>query len=393
MLKKSLIEFIFEAGSIERWNDHIRPSRGFTELDKQAHKMLYAYILSKLSNNINQEKLVRGLIFEFLHRLVLTDIKPPVFHRLTTEKGAQINNWVISSLEDNLKGIKGGFFHSFKEYYQNPDSFKEEKKILESAHYLATKWEFDIIYPSNTSFYGIDKTHREIEAKLDSFSDLPCFRDFMRNENLKGFANLLGQLRFQQRWSKTPRLPATSVMGHMLIVAVLSYFCSLEIGACPARSVNNFFGGLFHDVPEVLTRDIVSPVKNSVEGLDELIKEIEEMQIKEVIYPLIPKEWQEELDYFTRDEFFSKIIQNGEIKKVSSNEINESFNGEEFSPIDGEIIRGCDIFGAYIETYFSHITGVTSPILRDANRDIYKGYKSKTIGGFDFGELFAYFKI
>ncbi len=393
MLKKSLIELIFEAGSIERWNDHIRPSRGFTELDKQAHKMLYAYTLAGLSGNIDKNKLAKGCIFEFLHRLVLTDIKPPVFHRLTELKGDQINNWVIYSLEENLKDIKGNFFEDFKEYYGNPDFCVDEKKILKSAHYLATKWEFDIIYPSNTCFYGIDKTHREIELKLEGFNSLPYFRDFVRNENLKGFTNLLGQLRFQQRWSKTPRLPATSVMGHMLIVAALSYFCSLEIGACESRCANNFLGGLFHDVPEVLTRDIVSPVKNSVEGLDELIKEIEEIQMQEVIYPLIPTEWKRELEYFTRDEFSSKITENGKIRIVSSDEINEKYNHPDYLPLDGEIIRGCDIFGAYIETYFSHITGVTSPILRDANSDIYSGYKNSVIGGFNFGELFSFFKI
>lgn len=36
-LPRDLIEFIFEAAHIQRWNDHIRP-QGFTELDKQAHK-------------------------------------------------------------------------------------------------------------------------------------------------------------------------------------------------------------------------------------------------------------------------------------------------------------------------------------------------------------------
>ena len=53
MIRKSLIEFIFEAASIERWNDHIRPAHGFTELDKQSHKMICAYILGKLDEDIN----------------------------------------------------------------------------------------------------------------------------------------------------------------------------------------------------------------------------------------------------------------------------------------------------------------------------------------------------
>ena len=47
MIKKSLISLMYEAASIQRWNDHIRPWTGFTELDKQAHKMFYAYVLAK----------------------------------------------------------------------------------------------------------------------------------------------------------------------------------------------------------------------------------------------------------------------------------------------------------------------------------------------------------
>ncbi|MGZ7169402.1 MAG: HD domain-containing protein [Halobacteriota archaeon] len=30
---------------------------------------------------------------------------------------------------------------------------------------------------------------------------------------------------------------------------------------CYRRRFHNFFGGLFHDLPEALTRDIISPVK------------------------------------------------------------------------------------------------------------------------------------
>ena len=65
MIRKSLIETIVDAASIERWNDHIRPSRGFTELDKQAHKMVYAYTLGKINKNTDWRKLIEGGIFEF----------------------------------------------------------------------------------------------------------------------------------------------------------------------------------------------------------------------------------------------------------------------------------------------------------------------------------------
>ena len=114
MIRKSLIEFIFEAASIERWNDHIRPSRGFTELDKQSHKMIYAYSLAKLEDNVDWLKLVEGGIFEFLHRLVLTDIKPPVFHRLMEEKGDELNKWALSSVKETTASIPHGFFEKME---------------------------------------------------------------------------------------------------------------------------------------------------------------------------------------------------------------------------------------------------------------------------------------
>lgn len=110
--------------------------------------------------------------------------------------------------------------------------------------------------------------------------------------SLKGktskFIDLVGQLRFQKRWAQSPRVPETSVMGHVLIVAILGYFCAAELGACDERIVNDFLCGLFHDLPEVLTRDIISPVKTSVEGLDDLIKDIEKRQVAEKLLPLLP---------------------------------------------------------------------------------------------------------
>ena len=100
------------------------------------------------------------------------------------------------------------------------------------------------------------------------------------NTALARFANLCGQLRFQIRWTQAPRIPATSVLGHMFIVAAYAYFFSQSIGACRARAVNDFFCGLLHDLPELLTRDIISPVKQSVESLPEIIREYEEQELE-----------------------------------------------------------------------------------------------------------------
>jgi putative hydrolase of HD superfamily len=66
----------------------------------------------------------------------------------------------------------------------------------------------------------------------------------------------------------------------MLIVAILTYLFSLGIRACPKRRANNYFTGLFHDLPEVLTKDIISPVKRAATGLDRFVKDLERKEME-----------------------------------------------------------------------------------------------------------------
>lgn len=397
MIKKELIDRICDAANMQRWNDHVRPME-LTELDKQAHKMVIAYVLAKFEETerrgreIRWINLIEGGIFEFLQRVVLTDIKPPVFHRMIMKRRNELNEYVQKTLEKDISGLRGDFKRKFIEYLSG-DDYSIERRILKAAHYLATNWEFRIIYNVNPFIYGIEKTKAEIENQIEDHYDLIGVQRMFLGKKSFGFIDLCGQLRFQQRWATTPRIPKTSVLGHMLIVAMLSYFCSIEIGACPKRIYNNFFAGLFHDLPEVLTRDIISPVKKSVRGLQEVIKEYEQIQIEETILPLLPSPWHKEIKYFIEDEFVNKIIENGEIKKgiYSCEEINEKYNEDKYSPLDGKLLKACDNLAAFIEASKSIEYGIKSPHLEEAKKDLYKRHENCKIAGIDFGQMFSYF--
>ncbi len=395
MIRKSLISLIHIAASIQRWNDHIRPWNGFSELDKQAHKMVYAYVLAKCEGEgeYDQLKLLEGGIFEFLHRIILTDIKPPIYHSLMMEKGEQINSWVLEELRAMLEPLKGDFYEKMRRYYSEPEYAEKEKRILKAAHYYATHWEFEVIYPQNKSTYDIEQVKLEVENGLSRCNTFEGFSRFATNPDLKKFLSLIGKLRYQQRWSRAVRTPNTSVMGHMLIVAIMSYFATLECGGCEKRLINNFFGGLFHDIPEVLTRDIVSPVKNSVKGLDHIIKNIEDEQMHKIIFPLVTDEIKNDLEFYTQDEFASRVTVNGKVIGASSDEINQKFNSDVFLPIDGEIIRGCDHLSAYLEAYLSIKYGINSEQMQEGYHNLFAQYENRIIGSVDFGQLFDYFRI
>ena len=396
MIKKGLIDRLFEAASIQRWNDHVRPVE-FTELDKQAHKSIIAYVLGKLEEyerqvTIDWRKLIEGAMFEFLQRVIMTDIKPPVFHKMMSEKGDQINDVVLRKLHDDIITVKGDFAGKLEKYLFNKDYSRFEKRLLRAAHYLATNWEFQIIYHTAPFVYGIDKTKEEIENQIEDHYDLIGVQKISLRKKSFGFIDLCGQLRFQQRWAQSPRIPKTSVLGHMLIVAMLSYLCSVEIDACDKRVCNNYFAGLLHDLPEVSTRDIVSPVKSSVEGLDDIIKGYEKLHLEEKILPLLPSAMREEIMYFLDDEFTNKVKDKGTIRKdISQEDMMSRFNQDRFSPVDGQVIRACDKLAAFIEASLSIQHGIKSRNLEEGKEYIYEKFREEKIGPIDFKQLFDYF--
>lgn len=394
-LPRDLIQFIFEAAYIQRWNDHIRP-QGFTELDKQAHKMMILYVLARYEEqdhgaSLDWQVLVEGGIFEFLHRVVLTDIKPPVFHELMRKSGHQLNQWVYKELVRRVPSLKGSVFMDKMQQYLDGDSHPLEKQLIRAAHYLATEWEFRIIYHMNQGIFGVEEIRERIADEIEDHYNLAGVQKIAMNGKTRKFVDLIGKLRFQKRWSQSPRVPETSVMGHVLIVAIMGYFCGEAMGACKARLVNDFLGGLWHDLPEVLTRDIISPIKRSIEGLEELIKDIEQRQMEEILLPLLPASWHEDILNFTVHEFENRIWENGKIRLLER-DIPEQYNKDEYSPVDGRVLKGCDHLAAFLEAWLSIQCGITSSHLAGVVEALPKAYQGKSIGGIDFGKIYEQFR-
>lgn len=397
MLTKSFIEFLYEAAHIQRWNEHIRPS-GFTELDKQAHKMMIVYVLARHEEDdhgaeINWRLLIEGGIFEFMQRNALTDIKPTIFHEMMRVYGKELNEWVYQELRRRIPDIQDDFMQKMQRYFEEPGYAAMEKKLLRAAHYLATKWEFELIYHFNEGIYGSEDTKALIENELEDHYDLAAVKKLALKGKSSKFIDLVGQLRFQKRWAQSPRVPETSVMGHVLLVAIMGYFCAVKLHACDERIVGDFLCGLFHDLPEVLTRDIISPVKRSVPGLDELIKKIEERLVAEKILPLLPYSWHEDILYYTQNEFSNRVRINGKTEQTTIEEINAKYNKQGYHAIDGAVLKGCDNLAAFVEVWLSQRYGISSPRMEEGERAIRAQYKDKVIGGINFGRVYDEFPI
>ncbi len=394
MISYALIRKIFNAAYMERWNDKIRPMP-FIELDKQAHKMIIAYFLGKYEEthpDFDWDEVIEGGIFELLQRIVVTDIKPPIFYRIKSDasKYRELNAYVYRELHDSISCLGKDFCERFKTYFDGIDDTLN-KRILSAAHLYSSNWEYESIKSNNPNAFDIEMISRDFETKLERFYDLEGMRRLVLYKDNKKFVDLCGQLRFQTRWSANlHRIPKTSVLGHSLYVAIFSYLFTREMKACARRRYNNYFTGLFHDLPELVTRDIISPVKVAVEGLKDLIQACEKELMEENIYPCIPEPLRPEIHYFTEGEFDSVACVDGKRVAVSSDEINTKYNEDTFNARDGRIVRAVDHLAAYIEASEAVENGCDNEEFERAKNTIRAKYeKSDPIGGLNFSAIYA----
>lgn len=381
-IRKIFLQFIFSGAYMKRWNDKLRPMDMF-EVDKQAHKMIVAWLLLTInSRELSPKKrreltqaVIEGGIFDYFYRLIITDIKPPVFYKIKENKQhyQDLSNWVKGELTPILSTLPDGVWHRFETWIERKNKMQTPdlaERILEAAHTYASSWEFNIIKKLNDFDEEIPDIARSFERMQEKFANLPgakeIFESHAERTALAKFSAFCGQLRFQARWSLTPRIPETSVMGHMFMVAAYAYFYSLSIGACATRAQNNFFSGLFHDLPELLTRDIISPVKSSVKALENLLHDYEQKQLESRIFsPLCEAGHQDivnRLSYFlgleTGSEFDSTIYKDNKIIKTNFDELHSTYNADEFDPKDGELLKMCDKLAAFLEAYTAVRNGV-----------------------------------
>jgi putative hydrolase of HD superfamily len=179
------------------------------------------------------------------------------------------------------------------------------------------------------------------------------------------------------------------VLGHLLTVAIFSYIFSLQAGFCKKRVFNNFFAALFHDLPEILTKDIVRPIKASISGLEDIIKTYEKKQVDEKILPLLPKEWHTQMQYFVEHEFDDKIIEKGNVCIV---EDLSKYNEDKYDALDGGLNGICDKLCAYIEACMTLEYGIKSDTLLESKNRMYNKYSHLKRGAIDFKPIFDYFK-
>lgn len=404
-MKKDFALKIFEGFSIERWNDLVRPF-SVVEMDKDAEKMIVAYIIGKYEEErgvtIDWDWMIYASLFDLLKKIALCDIKSPVQRMIREEYPTEyirLNEWVLEQYRPLINDTE--LFSRFTIYIgQTSGSIPFNKKeqatyhIMQAAHKYSTMRELEMISPVNES-ERLETIFKDVNADLQKFLDLRGMQLLMTRQKPFEFLMRIEQLRFQTRWNQTPRVPATSVLGHCFFVAILTLLFGREssVKMCPKRVFNNFFCGLFHDLPESVTRDIISPVKQATDELPAIVKNIEDEIVKKELVPLMEDFYRDEILFFTSDEFENRIILNGKVEHKSFEELNELYNEDKYSPVDGKLVRLADHYSALMEADQSINHGITSSHLENGKLNLLKAYgQGRVVNSIDAYTLFHQFE-
>lgn len=397
MPDKKLILKIFEGFSIERWNDLIRPVP-LVEIDKAAERAVLCYIIGKFEEAsgavIDWEKIIYASLFDLLRKIALCDIKAPVQRVIRAEypeEFKKLNKWVLDQFTHIAPDRT--FLDEFAAHLLEPAEPADiSRRISRAAHKYSAMRELELLKTVNEP-QRVAEIERGLNTDLESFLDLRALQLLFTKQRLYDFLLQVESLRFQMRWNQTPRIPHTTVLGHSYYVAAVTLLLSREIGVSGRRLYNNFFSALFHDLPEAVTRDIISPVKQATDTLPDIVKDVEALFLEKELVPLMDDCFRDELLYFTADEFKNRVRIDGEVVFVTFEELQERYRAPDFHPVDGKLVRAADHIAAFIEADSSIRFGISSPHLVSGRKNIIGLYPpGTTVNGIDVSSLLKGFQ-
>lgn len=79
-----------------------------------------------------EEEVVEGGIFDYLFRLVITDIKPPILYRIkdTPEHYQRLARWALAEAKPHVHPLSEGFWERFVRYVGQPKPQGDRKSVV-----------------------------------------------------------------------------------------------------------------------------------------------------------------------------------------------------------------------------------------------------------------------
>jgi len=355
---------------------------------KHAHMMVIAWVLGRVyEDNINAPgypaKRRAGLdwlafwtyivergLFELLRKCVVSDLKSQVWERIVADGEARrkLNEYTLSVLVDCARTGPPSLIGRMRSCADGRESEEERLAwdVLRAASGIATAWEFDLLEPGNAFQAEMERIRDNLRRERLEYQYVPGVRELERPDSgLRAFVDLCGRLRFQERWSTTPVLPRCPVLDHELMVANLTYLVGLERDYPPEQILANYYAGLFHDLGEAMTRDIVRDVK-ALPDLSDVMAHASDFasrEFKDTLTCMLPPAWYQQVEYLA-----AHGLEDADRPEEPPHLYGPAADGctDSWPVWQEDVVTGADDFANFVEAASSVDYGVAPPAIRQA---------------------------
>ena len=289
--------------SMIRWNNFPRVV-DVTQMDNVWATLHTALFLVQLEEDTyDRLYIIKKIIFSSFSEFILSDIN------------SGTKNTIKKLDSEMYEAVYSKAYRYFLKY-DMPDTLKldyediifwETKSREDMLIYAAKKyvWYTEAlpnarIFPEMYEIYM-----QEMDTELNMLSEkLSSLHELRNNQKYQKYLSHIYRLSFSMRWNQYNRNTPISVMSHTVIVVYLSYIISmLDPDTSDTLVLEMLLRSLYHDVPEVITGDIISPTKKAVVWFADLLEKVESHMLEEYLFEYIDADYKETLKPYLLEPF------------------------------------------------------------------------------------------
>ena len=350
-MKDSVISALESMFTIQRWN-FLPRIETWVEAENAAYVTHVAYAIGR-ATGLTQEQLeclVLRALLKSLNKHYMTDISLDVRDRLK-EKNSKAWTDLINGTAKRTASIFPRkisrditiFLTSSPSYEDKYAQIKDhDKNIIENlvkcSQLLVARQECEI----NSTIYRADYEPiiRSISSRMDRIEMAGEYK-IVWSEHTPYFTTIKN-LKYLRRWNRINRIVSSNVLGHTFLVSFLAIILSM-LAIDEIKNGDHFIykvvlRSLFHDVPESLTGDIITPVKSEIEKYAPKILEDVEKELQDKFVKSAPSGVKMDIEHY-------------ELLKEIDNKSIFSFTS---------MTKDCDRLAAVLECHYEKASGIST---------------------------------